>query len=475
MKRGPNNPNKRPIIAKISYTLGAFGNDFFYFALSTLLITFITTQLFDTGDSAKDAMYVLVTTNVIMILRIAELFIDPFIGNMIDRTRTRWGHFRPWIVIGGVICSVLLMILFTNLGGLSNTNPLLFIVLFAVMYLIMDIFYSSKDIGFWSMLPALTMNNKERENMATVARVGSSLGNAGVNFVAMPIVLAFSAEQSANGDLSGWAMFGFVVCAVSVITSILVGVFTREKEDDLRENKEDTKGIGAVLKMLVKNDQLMWIAIPYVCYCVGTMVLTQLQLLYFQFIVGDAMVYSTLQLANMAVGLIAVLTFPFITRRFKRKNLFFMGIIMMLAGILVYVIADKNIVLAIIGAELFYFPQQIMFLVVLMIITDCIEYGQWKLGHRDESLALAVRPLVDKFGSAVATGVTGLCAVLTGINATATAETITFDGMITFKIIMFAVPAILLIISLLIFLKKCTLSEKRHAEIVEELKKNWKN
>lgn len=106
------------------------------------------------------------------------------------------------------------------------------------------------------------------------------------------------------------------------------------------------------------------------------MVLTQLQLLYFQFIVGDAIVYSYLQLANMAVGLAAVLTFPIFTRIFKRRKLFVLGILMMLLGVFVFAIADKNVVFTIIGAELFYFPQQIMFLVVLMIITDCVEYGQ---------------------------------------------------------------------------------------------------
>lgn len=87
-------------------------------------------------------------------------------------------------------------------------------------------------------------------------------------------------------------------------------------------------------------------------------------------------------------------------------------------------------------------------------------------------MSLAVRPLVDKFGSAVATGITGLCAVMTGISASATPDCISFDGVIIFKLIMFAVPALLLIISLLVFLKKLKLTEERHAEIVKELKTN---
>lgn len=90
-------------IARIAYSLGAFGNDAFFALLSGYLIMFITSHLFNTGNAATDAKMISIITMTIMILRIAELFIDSFIGNAIDRTKTRWGHFRPCVVIGGTV------------------------------------------------------------------------------------------------------------------------------------------------------------------------------------------------------------------------------------------------------------------------------------------------------------------------------------------------------------------------------------
>ena len=148
--------------------------------------------------------------------------------------------------------------MFTNMGGLVHTNPWLYLVLFAVLYITMDIFYSFKDVGFWSMLPAMSFDSREREKTATFARVGSAIGGSLVGVVLMPIVLFFSLDNSTGtGDNTGWFMFGFIVALTGIITALIVGLFTREKTDKLRENKEETKGIKAVFQVLLRNDQLL--------------------------------------------------------------------------------------------------------------------------------------------------------------------------------------------------------------------------
>ena len=108
-----------------------------------------------------------------------------------------------------------------------------------------------------------------------------------------------------------------------------------------------------------------------------------------------------------------------------------------------------------------------------MVITDSVEYGQLKLGHRDESLALSVRPLLDKFGGAVANGVVGQVAIIAGMTTGASASTITVAQAHNFKLLMFAVPAVLVVISIFVFGKKVFLSEEKHAEIVAQLEKTW--
>lgn len=109
---------KLTVRERLAYSFGAFGNDAFYGLMSGWLVVFITSHLFDTGDKATDAKMVSIVTILMAVIRIIELFIDPFIGNAIDKTKTKWGHFRPWIVAGGSVSAIFLLILFSTMGGL---------------------------------------------------------------------------------------------------------------------------------------------------------------------------------------------------------------------------------------------------------------------------------------------------------------------------------------------------------------------
>ncbi|MBU5983929.1 PTS sugar transporter subunit IIA [Streptococcus thermophilus] len=454
---------------RLSYAAGAFGNDVFYATLSTYFIMFVTTHLFNTGDPKQNSHYVLLITNIIAILRILEVFIDPLIGNMIDNTNTKYGKFKPWVVGGGIISSITLLLLFTDLGGLNKTNPFLYLVLFGIIYLIMDVFYSIKDIGFWSMLPALSLDSHEREKMATFARIGSTIGANIVGVAIMPIVLFFSmTNSSGSGDKSGWFWFAFIVALIGVITSIAVGIGTREVESKLRDNNEKTS-LKQVFKVLGKNDQLMWLSLGYWFYGLGINTLNALQLYYFTFILGDSGKYSILYGLNTVVGLVSVSLFPSLAGKFNRKRLFYGCIAVMLGGIGIFSIAGTSLPMILTAAELFFIPQPLVFLVILMIISDSVEYGQWKLGHRDESLTLSVRPLVDKLGGAMSNWLVSTIAVAAGMTTGASASTITTHQQSIFKLSMFGFPAAVMLIGAFIIARKITLTEARHAKIVEEL------
>ena len=461
--------SKGQMKSRLSYAAGAFGNDVFYATLSTYFIMFVTTHLFNTGDPKQNSHYVLLITNIIAILRILEVFIDPLIGNMIDNTHTKYGKFKPWVVGGGIISSIALLLLFTDLGGLNKTNPFLYLVLFGIIYLVMDVFYSIKDIGFWSMIPALSLDSHEREKMATFARIGSTIGANIVGVAIMPIVLFFSmTNSSGSGDKSGWFWFAFIVALIGVITSIAVGIGTREVESKLRDNKEKTS-LKQVFKVLGKNDQLMWLSLGYWFYGLGINTLNALQLYYFTFILGDSGKYSILYGLNTVVGLVSVSLFPSLAGKFNRKRLFYGCIAVMLGGIGIFSIAGTSLPMILTAAELFFIPQPLVFLVILMIISDSVEYGQWKLGHRDESLTLSVRPLVDKLGGAMSNWLVSTFAVAAGMTTGASASTITTHQQSIFKLSMFGFPAAAMLIGAFIIARKITLTEARHAKIVEEL------
>ena len=188
---------------------------------------------------------------------------------------------------------------------------------------------------------------------------------------------------------------------------------------------------------------------------------------------GDAKQFSFLGVINVIIGLLAVALFPTLTMKFSRRRLFFGSVSVMLVGIILYALAGTSVIMTLFAAGLFALPQPLIFLVVLMTITDTVEYGQLKLGHRDEALVLCVRPLVDKLAGAVTGGLIGITAIWVGMTSGATAATITPENLFNFKLVMFAAPFVLILIGAVIYRAKVTLTEAEHARIVEELEDKW--
>lgn len=466
---------KNRIWQRIAYACGTFGHDVFYAMIGTYFMIFVTSNLFNSDNPTNDAYMIGIVTTIILVLRIAELFVDPFIGNIIDKTKTRWGRFKPWVLGGAVIAAVTLAMLFTDFGGLTVSNPTLYLVIFAVVYFIMDIFYSAKDVAIWSMIPALSFDSHEREVTATIARIGSVFGAQMVTVIVMPVVLYFSVNQNGGaGDPTGWFAFACIGGGIATLGAIILGLGTHEQENALRENKEETSAKD-VLKILTKNDQLLWMAIAYLVYGIGINIVNNFNLYYFIYVIGDATKFSILGVINTVIGLLAVAAFPILTTKFSRRKLFFSSIAVMTAALVLYAMSGTNVTLALIAAGLFTLPQALIFLVVLMTITDSVEYGQLKLGHRDEAVCLCVRPLVDKFAGAVSSGIIGLAAIWVGMTGGASATGLTADNMMRLQIIMFAAPIALMIVGALIYRAKVTLTEQEHARIVEELEEKWES
>lgn len=466
---------KNRIWQRIAYACGTFGHDVFYAMIGTYFMIFVTSNLFNSDNQTNDAYMIGIVTTIILVLRIAELFVDPFIGNIIDKTKTRWGRFKPWVLGGAVVAAVTLAMLFTDFGGLTVSNPTLYLIIFAIVYFIMDIFYSAKDVAIWSMIPALSFDSHEREVTATIARIGSVFGAQMVTVIVMPVVLYFSVNQNGGaGDPTGWFAFACIGGGIATLGAIILGLGTHEQENALRENKEETSAKD-VMKVLTRNDQLLWMAIAYLVYGIGINIVNNFNLYYFIYVIGDATKFSILGVINTVIGLLAVAAFPILTTKFSRRKLFFSSIAVMTAALVLYAMSGTNVTLALVAAGLFTLPQALIFLVVLMTITDSVEYGQLKLGHRDEAVCLCVRPLVDKFAGAVSSGIIGLAAIWVGMTGGASASGLTADNMMRLQIVMFAAPIILMIVGALIYRAKVTLTEQEHARIVEELEEKWES
>lgn len=123
-----------------------------------------------------------------------------------------------------------------------------------------------------------------------------------------------------------------------------------------------------------------------------------------------------------------------------------------------------------IAGVLLFMGQAFIQLLMLLFIADCVEYGEWKLGKRTESITFSLQPFIYKSSNALGTGLVGVALLVSDINQANSAADITASGQLAFKIVMMVVPMVLVIISWAVLRRTYTLDEERYAEIVADLR-----
>ena len=456
---------------RIAYACGNLGQSAFYNAMSTYFVVYVTSCLFSGVDKALATKLIGVITSLVVIIRIAEIFIDPLLGNIVDNTTTKWGRFRPWQFIGGAVSAVLLAIVFSGMFGLVNVNTTLFIVLFVITFVVLDVFYSLRDISYWGMIPALSSDSHERSTYTSLGSFTGSIGYNGITIVVIPIVTYFSYMFTGKHaeSQSGWTAFGIIVMLLGIITAWTVAFGTKESTSALRAKAQKNGNPLEAFKALFQNDQLLWVALSYLLYAIANVATTGVLLFLFKFVLDNQAAYSMTGVIALVAGLIMAPLYPILNKRIPRRYLYIGGMISMIAGYVMLGIFSDNIIMVFVALVLFYVPGTLIQMTAILSLTDSIEYGQLKNGKRNEAVTLSVRPMLDKIGGAMSNGIVGIIAVAAGMTGNATAADMTASNIHIFKICAFYIPLVLIILSLIVFLFKVKITEKMHDEIVKEL------
>ena len=156
----------------IMYPLGTVGRDMIYNLFTNFILTYI---LFTRKLNAAQLAAI---TAIMVGARVFDALNDPIMGNIIERTRTKWGKFKPWLVIGILSTSVVVYLAFnTDLQGWS------FIWFFGVIYFMYSITYTMHDISYWGMIPSLGRDSHVRDQFASRATLFAGVGGALAGFL----------------------------------------------------------------------------------------------------------------------------------------------------------------------------------------------------------------------------------------------------------------------------------------------------
>ena len=363
------------------------------------------------------------------------------------------------------------MLVYTGLFGLVNVNTTLFIVLFVITFIVLDVFYSLRDISYWGMIPALSSDSHERSTYTALGSFGGSIGYNGLTIVVIPIVTYFSWVFTGKyvESQSGWTCFAIIVAILGILTVCSVAFGTKESTTTLRAKAEDNGGPLQAFKLWPRTDQLLWVALSYLLYAIANVATTGVLMYLFKYILDNTAAYSIVGVIPVITGLVMAPLYPILNKRIPRRYLYLGGMVLMIVGYLLFAVGSSNLAMVIVGLVFFYLPQTFIQMTAILSLTDSIEYGQLKNGKRNEAVTLSVRPMLDKIAGACSNGIVGFIAVAAGMIGDATAADMTAANIGMFKVCAFYVPLGIIVLSLLVFLFKVKITEKMHDEIVEEL------
>lgn len=441
-------PNKRN---KYFFGLGTVGRDMFYAFESNAILYFLS-------DVLSLPLWVFAATSMVLsVLRIFDALNDPITGLIIDNIHSPWGKFKPAILVGGVASVIFYLMLFGNIGTGWG-----FIILFGVAYLLWDISYGINDIAYWTLLPALTTDQKQREKNGAFARICANVGMFAIMIGWQPITQAMGDTPKA------WFLVACAMC-VFYLGFLCFPLFGVKEDRSIVQSQEKTT-LRQMWQAISKNDQLLWTTLAMTLFQVGYCTTTGFAIYYMKYLFGNENMYAVLAAVCGVAQLAALGVFPLFSKRFNRRQLYSGATVLVLAGYLVFFFAEHSLILIAVSAVLLFIGQAFIQLLMLMFLADTIEYGQWKLRKRNESVTFSIQPLVNKIGGALSTGIISIALIVSGIKrGEETATSIGPAGQATVKAAMFAIPLVMIVAGFFIYLKKYKIDETFYASILRDL------
>lgn len=480
----------------LMFSLGTIGRDFLYFLFNSFLMTFI---LF---TKTTDNKMLMVVGAIIVVARIFDALNDPIMGGIVENTRTKWGKYKPWQLLGAVLTGAVIISVFcVKLDGWS------YIGFLAFAYIMFSITFTMNDISYWGMLPSLTSDEHERNKLTSCAQL---LASAGVGLASLLIPLFTTGSLAKWGAPTGYKVIGIISAVLMVLFQLFTILGVKEKPlPPIKPDKSDRLTLKKMFQTIAKNDQLLWCALIMLIFSIGTGVVGGgLLTMYVYFEFGYEGGYTLL--IGLGYGIISTLftaTYPWLSKKFGRNKILYSAGIATIFGfalMLIFALAiptgapkssewfAKFILIAVAYTFIGYGAGFYMIMVINMANT--VEYNEWKYGQRNESLIFSLRPFTAKLSSALTQalviGVYAVASITTYTNAISNIENEASRNLITNKVkmekiteiinkvslqdrqilvsCMCIIPIVFMIVALILYKKKCTLSETRLAEMVRE-------
>lgn len=448
---------------KIGYGFGDMASSMFWKLFGAYLMIFYT-DVFGLPAAVVGTMF--------LITRIWDSAFDPIVGVVADRTHSRWGKFRPYLLWLAVPFGIIGILTFVT-PDWSPTGKLIYAY---VTYSLMMMIYSAINVPYASLLGVMSPNPKERNTLSTYRMTFAYIGSFIALLLFMPLVNFFSGNSKELADQqTGWTMAVVVIAILCIALFFGCFAWTKERVKPIKETQNPLK---EDLKDLFKNKP-WWILLGAgVAALVFNSIRDGATVYYFKYFVveedyatvsffGMSFVLSGLYLAlGQAANIIGVIAAAPVSNRIGKRNTYMWAmIIATVLSVIFYWFDKEDLIWMFVFQALISVCAGSIFPLLWSMYADCADYSELKTGNRATGLIFSSSSMSQKFGWAIGTAVTGWLLGFFGFQANAVQSEEAISGI---KMFLSFLPAIGTILSV-VFISMYPLTENKMKDITTEL------
>lgn len=439
--------NEKPI-GKWRQRIGYGSSDFacnLIWQMISLYLLYFYTNVMHLDAAAVSVMF--------LITKFIDGITDLIVGFLIDKTNTRWGKSRPWILFGAIPFGVTSVLAF-SVPDISQTGMLVYAY---VTYSLLSLSYTIVNIPMASILPALSEDAHERTVLASCRTFFSSIGSTVVSACALSLVAFFGGDNEALGFRIVMIIFGVIGCLVFFFCFFN----TRERVTVATEKVS----LKANIKCLLHNKPWRLFALNIIWFFGGFVIQASAVIYYFSYVVPNEMLVQVVATITTLVPIVANLCAPFLTKFTTKRNLMIGGSVVQIAGLLLIFFGGANVPVILCGAVIAAAGYGLKGSMHFAMQPDPVDYGEWKSGVNTAGTLSAVNGFIGKVGMAAASSLGAAFLAAGGFDANAAIQSASTQTAITAMYIWVPVISSVATIVTMLFYDL----DKIYPEIVKEL------
>jgi len=385
------------------YSVSGIGRDMSYSLIDSFLLIYI-----QFGVSLTLAQFTTLSLIIGVGGRVWDAMNDPLMGAIIEGSHFKNGKFRPWILLGGILCGLVIITMF-NIQSIPGWR---FVVFMTVMYLLWESTFTMNDIGYWAMLPSLSSVKEERNSITTLTVLFAGVGA----ILAQGII-----PQVTVGDMrAGYRFVSILIAAVFIGCQVMLYFTVKEPPRRKVENSENIS-LKKMWKTIVRNDQVLWMTLSMLFYNIGSTLLIALaaNLLYLEIGYNGTLYFYVVVAYGVTMVAVNAL-YPALVNKLGRNKLQNLSILTAVVGYTFIALMGWlpvfpfNIAILCVFCMMVSAGQSLFYMTCIINMTNCVEYNDYKYGERNEAVVSTLRPFMAKFAAAMHTLIVTLVLAISG-------------------------------------------------------------